>query len=177
VLELLRRSYKARVAKVTRLQHGEHLFGFVDECLHGLVGVQVRVGAMLFQDRLRSFSLPDRLFLMRFKASTQRGVRCRLCHMLESVPKLLFDADELLQLGNVHVLEGGDLHGGNVPFWMVLDGRGSCKAVTPAITQGYLGAPPCGRAKLRGFRNNPGLGVFLRGRRALTAPGISGASL
>src|SRR5436853_7839407 len=38
-------------------------------------------------------------------------MRCHLCHAQKRGSELLFNANHLLQLGNVHVLEAVDLHG------------------------------------------------------------------
>ena len=50
MFELLGGCDKPCIAKVVALQHCQHLFGFIHERLHGLVGMRPRVRTMLLQD-------------------------------------------------------------------------------------------------------------------------------
>src|SRR6266487_1906749 len=62
MFELLGRRDKPRIAKIVTLQHAEHLFGFVNQRLHRLVRMRLRVSTVGLQDRLESFLL-DLCFL------------------------------------------------------------------------------------------------------------------
>jgi hypothetical protein len=111
----LGRCDEARIAEVVALQDAEHFFGFTHERLHGLIGVRSRIGAMFPQDCLKTHFLGLGLLPVTHQDVLQRRMRRHLRHAQQRLRELLFDADQLLQFGKVHVFKGGDLHGDS-PF-------------------------------------------------------------
>src|SRR5258708_5521363 len=51
---------------------------------------------------------------MAYQRTLQRGVRCCAGHPQQRRHKLSFGADQLLQLGDVHVSKVGEFHGANL---------------------------------------------------------------
>src|SRR5205807_865133 len=111
VLKLLRRADETCITKVLTLQNREHLLCFLYQRLHGLIRVGLRIGTVLLEDRDQLFSLRKRVLAMTYQRALKGWVRGHLRDGEERIGELVLYASELLHLGVVQVLNGGDVHG------------------------------------------------------------------
>jgi hypothetical protein len=81
---------QACIAQIVCRQHGEHFHRFGHQCLHGLVDMSGRIGAMLQQDGFQSRGLRLGFGAVMDQSALQRRIRGRARHAQQHVGKLQF---------------------------------------------------------------------------------------